>query len=69
MNPTQIKAARYGSVLLEPGARYRVILEFRDYDSKLHPVGEEWVFRGYDVFPYDAGHTLFVWVSLPAKKV
>ena len=28
--------------------------------SKLHPVGEGWVFRGYDVFPYDAGHTLFV---------
>lgn len=47
-------------MVLQPGARYRVILEFRDYDSKLHSVGEEWVFRGYDVFPYDDGHTFWV---------
>lgn len=55
-----VAAIRYGSVLLKPGARYRVILEFRDYDGKLHGVGEEWVFGGYDIFPYDDGHTFHV---------
>jgi hypothetical protein len=52
--------ALVGSVRLEPGTRYRVIAEFKDYDSKVHTIGEEWIFRGYDVFPYDDGHSLFV---------
>lgn len=60
MTPSIVASIRYGSVLLKPGTRYRVILEFRDYDGVQHPVGEEWVFRGYNIFPYDDGHTLFV---------
>jgi hypothetical protein len=60
MKPTHVKPTRYGELRLEPGARYKVVREFRDYDFKVHAVGEEWVFRGYDVLPYNDGHTLYV---------
>jgi hypothetical protein len=39
---------------------YRVIKQFTDYDGKLHPIGEEWVFRGHNFVPYEDGLSMFV---------
>jgi hypothetical protein len=69
MNPTYATSTRYGSLLLKPGERYRVIAAFKDYDGIQHPAGEEWVFRGYDIFPYDDGHSLFVTFESGEKGV
>lgn len=45
---------------LEPGVRYRVRKEFKDFDRELHPVGETWWFIGTAFLPYDDGRSLFV---------
>ena len=42
------------------GDRYRVVHEFIDVDGDVHPVGEQWTFRGYSFVPYDDGLSLFV---------
>lgn len=42
------------------GRRYRVVRAFTDFDSGVHPVGEEWEFRGHAFLPYDDGLSLFV---------
>ena len=69
MKPQYEKALEFGEITLRPGARYRVILEFRDVDGKPHCLGEEWIFLGYDFFPYDAGYTLFVLSTVGAESV
>jgi hypothetical protein len=69
MNSAQSKSFRYGTLKLIPGERYRVVKQFQDYDCKLHPVGEEWVFIGCNVLPYDAGHTWSVSSSDVADSV
>ncbi len=45
---------------LVPGSAYVVIKEFIDYDGRVHPVGEQWVFRRVSFVPYYDGLTLFV---------
>ena len=35
--------------------RYRVIREFKDDDTHVHPVGEEWTFLGSSYVPYHSG--------------
>lgn len=45
---------------LRPGGRYMVVLEFVDHDRALHPVGEQWRYRGYSFLPYDDGLSLFI---------
>lgn len=45
---------------LEPGGRYRVVLEFSDNDRTVHPVGETWTFLGVSFLPDDDGLTLLV---------
>jgi hypothetical protein len=35
--------------------RYRVIREFKDDDTHVHPVGEEWTFLGSNYIPYHSG--------------
>lgn len=45
---------------LRPGARYRVVQAFVDFDRVTHPVGETWTFLGHNFLPYDAGLSLFV---------
>jgi hypothetical protein len=37
------------------GMRYRVIREFKDDDTHVHPVGEEWTFLGSSYVPYHSG--------------
>jgi len=46
--------------MLTPGQRYKVIREFTDYDGRLHPVGETWVFEQTNFVPYEDGLTLHV---------
>ena len=45
---------------LSPGRTYRVIAEFRDYDGRLHKVGESWRFLGHNFLPYEDGLTLSI---------
>jgi hypothetical protein len=45
---------------LQPGHRYRVSREFRDFDGDVHPAGEEWTFLGSSFVPYEDGLSLFV---------
>lgn len=45
---------------LVPGQCYQVIREFVDYDYRLHPVGESWVFGRTSFLPYEDGLTLHV---------
>jgi hypothetical protein len=45
---------------LRVGQRYRVILQFADYDKSIHPVGEEWTFLGHSFLPYEDGMSFFV---------
>ncbi len=51
---------------LSPGQRYRVVRAFVDYDQRVHPVGETWMFEHTSFLPYEDGLTLHVRVgSLP----
>lgn len=52
---------------LRVGQRYQVILQFSDFDGDVHPVGEEWTFRGYSFLPHDDGLSLFVSLSGSAE--
>jgi hypothetical protein len=45
---------------LRSGARYEVVREFVDHGRDLHPVGEQWRYRGYSFLPYHDGLSLFV---------
>ncbi|MFT3724065.1 MAG: DUF3601 domain-containing protein [Hyphomonadaceae bacterium] len=45
---------------LEPGTRYRVRQEFKDFDREVHPVGETWWYVGTAFLPYDDGRSIFV---------
>ncbi|MBI5032879.1 MAG: DUF3601 domain-containing protein [Chloroflexi bacterium] len=45
---------------LVPGKTYRVIVEFKDYDRIVHPVGESWRFMKKSFLPYEDGLTMFV---------
>jgi hypothetical protein len=45
---------------LKAGERYRVRVEFVDFDGDVHPVGEEWAFLGSSFLPYEDGLSLFV---------
>ena len=49
-----------GKLQLVPEVRYRVLIEFGDYDGQTHEPAEEWVYRGYNFFPHDDGLTLHV---------
>jgi hypothetical protein len=48
------------SLHLVPGKKYKVIKEFTDYDSLVHPIGETWIFEETHFLPYDDGLTLHV---------
>jgi Domain of unknown function (DUF3601). len=50
----------YNVLKLVPGQRYRVIKAFTDYDRRVHPVGETWIFEKTDFLPYDDGLTVYV---------
>lgn len=41
------------------GEKIKVLMEFKDFDNQLIPVGSEWTFEKYDYFPYDGGYTLY----------
>lgn len=43
---------------MTPGKAYRVIAEFKDYDGRIHPIGETWSYTSHDFLPYDDGLTL-----------
>lgn len=45
---------------LEPGREHVVVREFTDFDGRVHPVGERWVFLRHTFLPYDDGLTLMV---------
>jgi hypothetical protein len=45
---------------LAVGRRYRVVMEFVDFDGVVHPAGESWTFLGHSFLPYDDGLSLFV---------
>jgi hypothetical protein len=45
------------------GTRYRVIREFKDHDSEVHAVGEEWTFLGSSFVPYHSGMSFVVSVD------
>lgn len=51
---------KFIAVDLIPGQTYRVIVEFKDYDGTIHPVGETWKFRGKNFLPYEDGLSMFV---------
>jgi hypothetical protein len=46
--------------VFEAGRHYRVTQEFKDYDGDVHPVGEQWIFRGEAFLPYEDGVSWFV---------
>lgn len=50
--------AAYGHLV--PGQLYEVVKVFSDWSRCEHPVGERWVFLGYNFFPYEEGLTLYV---------
>ncbi|MCB9831602.1 MAG: DUF3601 domain-containing protein [Planctomycetes bacterium] len=60
MDPQDERALDLGGIVLTPGATYVVIDEFRDWADVVHPVGEEFVYRGYSYAPYDDGTLLYV---------
>lgn len=60
MDPKHARPTEYGSLRLVLGRRYRIVQEFRDHHGSVHPVGEEFTYRGYSYFPYDEGHTIYV---------
>jgi hypothetical protein len=45
---------------LLPGQTYRVKNPFIDYDGRLHPVGETWLYSGKSFSPHDDGLTLWI---------
>lgn len=45
---------------LRPGARYRVLVPFTDYDGHRHESGESWVFLTSSFLPHEDGLSLFV---------
>ena len=49
-----------GFKFLVPGRAYVVTQAFTDFDGRLHPVGERWIFRRSGFVPYYDGLTLFV---------
>ena len=55
-------SSQFGTSLPYPqlGTRYRVIREFKDHDSEVHAVGEEWTFLGSSFVPYHSGMSFVV---------
>jgi hypothetical protein len=51
---------QFSAFELKPGARYRVMKSFIDFDRLEHPVGETWRYESRNYFPYDAGMCLNV---------
>lgn len=51
---------KFTAAELVPGKGYRVIAAFKDYDGKVHPVGECWRFVRKSFLPYEDGLSLFV---------
>ena len=47
-------------VKLQAGQAYVVVQAFTDFDNRLHPVGERWVFLRDSFLPYDSGLTWVV---------
>ena len=45
---------------LIPQRKYCVIKSFTDFDQKIHPVGEAWLFIESNFLPFDSGLTLHV---------
>ncbi len=56
----RIPNARASYAGLDVGARYRVVEQFADYDSHVHPVGEQFTYLGYHVVAYHEGLTIYV---------
>ena len=51
---------KFDASRLTPNQLYRVITPFTDYDGKVHPIGEQWLFIEKNFVPYDDGLSLFV---------
>ena len=51
---------RFSAFELRPGAWYRVVAPFADYDRVSHEIGERWKFLRRAFLPYDDGLSLFV---------
>lgn len=43
---------------MQPGARYRVVQDFKDFDGTPFRAGTVLTFEGYSYFPYDGGYTI-----------
>lgn len=54
---------------LNAGAAYRVVKEFRDFDNRLHAVGEAWTFIGSNFVPYDDGLSLYATIDGGERQV
>lgn len=54
---------------LIPDKKYRVVKEFRDYDSAAHPEGEEWIYQSYNFVPYHDGLSLFVRINGKEEQI
>jgi len=48
---------------LTAGQHYRVTQQFIDFDKRIHPLGEQWLFLGTSFQPYDDGRSFFVSVD------
>jgi len=48
---------------LTAGQHYRVIQQFIDFDKRIHPLGEQWLFLGASFQPHDDGRSFFVSVD------
>ena len=45
---------------LKYGEWCTVIQEFTDFDGKVHPAGETWIFRGTNFVPYEDGMSFYI---------
>ncbi len=48
---------------LKSGRSYKVAASFKDYDGRIHDIGELWIFIGASFLPYDDGLSLFAQID------